>query len=461
MVTRRQFLAACTAMARSARLASAGGLLEIPLEASPTTGRAAARTIEYWGYNGTLPGPLLEVRPGDTVRVSFRNGLPESTNLHFHGLHVSPSGAADNPFLDVPPGEQFLYEFSIPPDHPSGLYWYHPHMHGMAARQVYRGLAGALLVRGDIDAIPEIAAAQEQITILQDFTLDRNNRIPEPSMPERMRGREGSIITLNGEWQPSFSIAHNGLLRLRLVNASCSRHYRIAVEDHPLAVIALDGNSLRAPLFTEDWLLAPGQRADLLLAGNRPAGSYRILNLPYDRGGMGMGFMGGSTAQAPILLATLTYADTAPQSLAIPDTLLPVDPLPSASRLRRFVLSEGGMASFLINGRSFDPDRIDTRVLLGDVEDWEIQNQGDMDHPFHIHTNPFQALDATLQPEPVWRDTIHVPGRSSRRIRIQFRDFPGRTLYHCHILDHEDFGMMGTLDITAAAPPQTASYTAP
>ncbi|MEA5499230.1 multicopper oxidase domain-containing protein [Limnoraphis robusta Tam1] len=113
-------------------------------------------------YNGQIPGPRLEAKPGDTIRINFTNKLSQPTNLHYHGLHISPTGNADNVFLHIPPGESFTYEFTLAKNHPSGTFWYHPHLHGLVAEQLFGGLAGLLIVRGEFDEIPEIKAAQEQ-----------------------------------------------------------------------------------------------------------------------------------------------------------------------------------------------------------------------------------------------------------------------------------------------------------
>ena len=435
---------ACGRLYASSTLHSFDGLLDAFIDARLTAGVIGGRGVQYWGYNGELPGTTFETRPGDTLRVHLRNGLPEATNLHFHGLHVSPSGNADNSFIMVPPGEQFDYEIQIPNDHLSGTFWYHPHVHGVAARQVFHGLAGLLIVRGDLDAIPEIAAAQEQVLVLQDFTFDRSGQISEPSFGQRMQGREGDTLTVNGEVTPTFSIQRNGLLRCRFLNASCSRYYQLSVEEHPMAVVAADGGPLRTPHWTDKWLLAPGQRVDLLIRGERPAGSYRILSLPYDRGSVGMM---GVSPQSPLVLAYLNYSGTAERAVPVPEKLLNVEALPAAALQRRFVLTEGMMGSFQINGRTFRPDRTDTVVELGSTEDWEIENRGGMDHPFHMHVNPFQLVGADGLADSAFLDVINIPRASRRRIRVRFNDFPGLTLYHCHILDHEDLGMMGILEI--------------
>ena len=174
-------------------------------------------------------GPRFEARAGDSVTLRLDNALGEATNLHYHGLHIPPTGAADNIFLHVPDGESFMYQFSIPATHAAGLFWVHPHLHGTVARQVSRGLAMPFVIRGEIDAVPEIAAAEEHILVLQDFELDSNGNPVEPSMPDQMMGREGSVVTLGGAVNPVIGIRQGGLVRLRLINGSVSRFYRLTL----------------------------------------------------------------------------------------------------------------------------------------------------------------------------------------------------------------------------------------
>lgn len=425
---------------------SEAGLLETEIEAVEAWIQLGVSYAHLFTYNAQAPGPILEARAGDTVRLRFTNRLLESTNLHFHGLHVPPTGNGDNVFLEVPPGETVNYQFVLPANHPCGTFWYHPHLHGLAARQLSRGLAGLFLVRGELDEIPAIASAPEHFLVLQDWALDRKGEVIEPSMMQRMNGREGSLITVGNMINPKFSILSGGLLRLRILNASASRFYRLKLEDHPFYVIATDGGPLSAPSAESEILLSPGERVDVLVQGNRDIGTYRLLNLPYNRGGGAM--MGGPSGRAAAeVLATIAYEDRAESTMEVPDRLVAVDPLPApAETARTFTLSESGMR-FLINGREFDHRRVDTQVRLGSVEDWEIINVGAMDHPFHLHTNSFQILDAAGQPERSWKDVVLVPAGQRRRFRVKFADFPGRSVYHCHILDHEDRGMMGVVEM--------------
>ncbi|NEO25985.1 MAG: multicopper oxidase family protein [Kamptonema sp. SIO4C4] len=448
------------------------GLLEVDLTASNSPLNLAGQPTSPFSYNQQIPGPRLEANPGDTIRIHFHNQLPQPTNLHYHGLHIPPTGTADNVFLSVPPQETFTYEFTLPENHPAGTFWYHPHRHGYVADQVFAGLAGLFIVRGELDQIPEIQAAQEAFCVLQDFQLTGNG-FPHQAI---MMGREGDTILINGQTNPTFSLPRQGLLRLRLLNASTSRFYRLSLDNHPFYLLATDGGALAKPQELTELLLTPGERAELLIHGNQDPRAYSLRNLPYNRGGMGMmggGMMGGgmmsdrrrgrrgrrgqgNTNNTPQVLATLRYSE-AETALAVPQRLLAVETLPEPQRVRQFELNHGMMRGqgmiFLINGQPYQGERIDTTVSLNTVEDWEITNTGVMDHPFHLHVNPFQVISRNGQPEPIraWKDTVLIPRGETVRVRIPFRDFTGKTVYHCHILDHEDLGMMGNLEIRPSA----------
>ncbi|MFZ1027659.1 MAG: multicopper oxidase domain-containing protein, partial [Limnoraphis robusta] len=265
---------------------SVGNLLEVDLEAGFEQVSIAGQQAKLLSYNGQIPGPRLEAKPGDTIRINFTNKLSQPTNLHYHGLHIPPTGNADNVFLHIPPGESFTYEFTLAKNHPSGTFWYHPHLHGLVAEQLFGGLAGLLIVRGEFDEIPEIKAAEEQFIVLKDFALEGNQANFQGHMG-MMLGREGELLTVNGELNPNFSIPQGGLLRLRVINASTSRFYRLKLEEHPLYLIATDGGSISEPVELSEVLLTPGERVEILIRGEREPGQYRLLNLPYDRtGGM-------------------------------------------------------------------------------------------------------------------------------------------------------------------------------
>ena len=441
---------------------SAASQLNATLQASDADVSLSGRSARLFTFNGRLPGPLLEARAGDEVTIRFDNALGEATNLHFHGLHIPPTGTGDNIFLHIEPGTTFTYNFALPPDHAAGLFWYHPHLHGATARQLSRGLAGPFVIRGEIDTVPEVAAANEQIMLLQDFELDSRGNVIEPSVPERMHGREGSIVTAGGAINPTIPIQQNGLLRLRLVNASSSRFYRLQIDEHPLHLIGVDGSALGSARTVDEVLFTPGQRLDILIEGARSQGSYRLLNLPYDRGTEMMGGMMGSRRQiaATETLATIEYRGRAERSWTIPGSLPgTIAPLaPSELPPRTFQLGMGMMGggmmrmggggmNFTINGRAFDANRIDSAPRLGTIEDWIYVNSTTMDHPMHLHTNPFQLVDENGAAERAWRDVILVKAGAEARFRVAFKDFAGKTVQHCHILDHEDQGMMATVEM--------------
>ncbi len=458
------------AIARPQVHKSRDGLLELDLEASYRPVRLGNTQAYLLSYNRQVPGPRLEAKPGDTVRIHFTNNLSGPTNLHYHGLHITPQGNADNVFLSIPPKERLTYEFTIPSNHPSATFWYHPHHHTLVAEQVFGGLAGLFIVRGTLDEIPEVKAAQEEFLVLQDFALDANGRMVAPNQMAMMMGREGQLITVNGQVNPHLSIATGGLLRLRLLNASASRFYRLKLAEHPLHLIATDGGALANPVEVSELLLAPGERAEVLVRGERDPGQYRLLNLPYNRSGTGMmgkGMMGqgmsgmmnhdmGNQFQFSQPLATLTYRGSI-TPLALPKQLIPVTVLPEPTVVRRLEFSmamgAGMKMRFMFNNKTFNAKRVDTGVKLGTTEDWDLVNVDPdrMDHPFHVHVNSFQVVAREGKPEPyrAWKDTVLVRGGETVRMRIPFRDFSGKTVYHCHILDHEDLGMMGILEIHA------------
>jgi FtsP/CotA-like multicopper oxidase with cupredoxin domain len=451
---------------------SENGLLEVELKAQYRDLQLADQLIPaMMTYNGQIPAPRLEVKPGDLLRIQLKNTLDQPTNLHFHGLHLSPEGKQDNVFRHIEPKGTFTYELDIHPEQRAGTYWYHPHLHGFTAEQLSRGLAGIIVVRGDLDDIPEIAAAQEEFLLLQDFAVTGGDRQGQGGMMGMhqgqgrgqvnnvnfMAGREGQLQTVNGLHHPTIQVSKD-LLRLRLVNGSTSRFYRLQLNGHQLTQIATDGGALPSPIVVDEIMLTPGQRAEVLIpAAELPEIPIHLVNLPYQRTNMGMmgsQYRDGTEAIADLLRTPKTFAQ-----VAIPKELSTIEPLPEPVQTRRFTLNHGmvpgqGMA-FLINGEPYQHQSQDlpqTVVKLDTIEDWELVNTDVMDHPFHVHVNKFQIISRNGIPETTlaWHDTVLVRIGETVKIRIAFRDFTGETVYHCHILDHEDLGMMGKLKIEPA-----------
>ncbi|GGG57000.1 hypothetical protein GCM10011374_19790 [Kocuria dechangensis] len=457
-------------------LPSAGGLLEQDLEAAPARVRIGSRTANVQAFNGSLPGPTLRVRPGDTLRVRMRNGLAAPTNLHVHGLHVSPEGNGDNPFVSIAPGESFDYEHRIPEDHPPGTYWYHPHHHGHVADQIAAGLYGVIVVE-DPDPVP---VTRERVLVVSDLSLDPDGNLSDVTPMEQMMGREGRIVLVNGQVRPQLSAAPGERELWRVVNACPARFLHLSLDGQGLRLLSRDVGRLREPVDVTEVELAPGNRVELLVETRQ--GTSTLVTSPVDRGSMA-GMMGGGMGRMmgddrpggdePVELLTLGVAgDRAPE----PEAVAAAAPLrdlreePVAQRrtldfamggmgagmmdggmLDGGMMDDGdgpGMMSFTINGQEFDPGRLDETVRAGTVEEWILTNSSPMDHPFHLHVWPMQVVEDGNRDlaEPVWLDVVNIPARGRVVVRVAFDDFPGRTVYHCHILDHEDLGMMGTVE---------------
>jgi FtsP/CotA-like multicopper oxidase with cupredoxin domain len=242
---------------------AAPDIVEVALEATPARVSVAGRSAALWTYSGILPGPRIEARAGDTIRVRFTNRLPESTNLHFHGLHVTPEGNGDNVWLSIAPGETFIHELALPASE-GGLFWYHPHPHHRLAHQLWQGLAGPLVIRTPTDALPELIDADERVIMLRDLAL-------EDGLPERhgrrdwSPGKSGDLLLVNGAIRPVLE-AKSRLVRLRLINAANARYFLLAVgHGRPFHVIATDGRFLEQPVPHTELLLAPANRADVLI----------------------------------------------------------------------------------------------------------------------------------------------------------------------------------------------------
>jgi FtsP/CotA-like multicopper oxidase with cupredoxin domain len=425
---------------------TAPDLVEINLEALETRVRLETGDAFLKTYNGLFPGPVLHVREGDTVRLNFTNRLREPTNLHLHGMRLAPD--VDAPLLEISPGASRLYEFAVPKGS-SGTYWYHPHVHGRVATQMAAGLSGALIVSGPLEVMPELRQAEDHVVVLKDLALV--NGVPRRhSMMDAMAGMKGSIF-VNGLRTPTIR-ARSSLVRLRLVNASNARAYRLRLEQHLLHLIASDAGMIERPVALEELLLVPGERAEVLVQ-LRGAGSFRLENLPYNRGPHDMnGMMGRESAQESLALLTLIAPDD-PAPTRLPSSLMPVERLQvdRAVVTRHIVMQESMMPmGFYLNGERFDHHRVDLHGKLGALEVWELENRGDMDHPFHLHTYPFQILERDGVPEVVraWKDVVNVRRHERVKIAVPLRDFTGLTVYHCHVLEHEDLGMMGLLEVT-------------
>ncbi len=407
-------------------------------------------STEMFTYNGTSPGPTLEVHEGDRVTVHFRNRLDEPSTIHWHGMHI-PFAADGSPYHPVAPGESFDYVFTVPKGS-AGTYWYHPHPDHRTGSQVARGLYGALIVRAADDPLPRTLT--EQVVLLSDNRFGDDGSIDLPARhtmrgrTDEENGREGDVVFVSGRVRPSLSIRSGEVQRWRIINASAARVYRLAIPGHTFLHVGSDGGLFETPVEVSEITVAPAERVEVLVRGTAPPGSTAELQaVPYDRY---IPQTRPADWKRPRTLLTLQYDAEGPVvALAIPATLRRIEWI-DTSRVtahRVMALSQG-----MINGRKMDLNRVDVTAPLGATEIWEVENLVGMDHPFHLHGFQFQVLsrNGESEPFPSWKDVVNVPKHESARFVVRYDDFPGKWMFHCHILDHEDHGMMGVLEITPA-----------
>jgi FtsP/CotA-like multicopper oxidase with cupredoxin domain len=424
------------------------GTVEVTLTAAPA--RLALRPgtmTDTYAYNGRVPGPTLEVHEGDHVIVHFHNALPEASTIHWHGIHL-PANQDGSPFDPVPPGTQRDYVFTIAPG-TAGTYWYHPHVDRRTGPQVAKGLIGALIVRAANDPLPAVIA--EKVLILADQRLLPNGAIdiPDPQSPQGIvddsNGREGNVLFVNGQVMPTITIRSGEVQRWRVINASAARVYRLAIPGQTFLHVGSDGGLFERPVEVKEIVLANSERVELLVRGTgRPGSRTRLQTLPYDRYVPQTRPKDWNLARD---LLWVQYLDVQPMaSVALPAVLRPVPVLDAAkaTATRVFSLSAG-----LINGKQMDMRRVDVTTRLGATEIWQLENLVGMDHPFHLHGFRFQVLDRDGVAEPYrsWKDAVNVPKHATVRFIVRYKDFAGKWMFHCHILDHEDHGMMGVLEL--------------
>ena len=443
-------------LVRLTNTSSTPGVVEVSLTASPVDIELVpgVRTT-FWAYNGSVPGPLIEAHEGDRIRVSFTNALSvQESTVHWHGMPV-PTSEDGNPLDPVAAGATRLYEFVLPTGC-AASYWYHPHPHRVTHEQVFRGLAGVFLVKPAVDPLP--AGVIDTPLVISDLRLDSSYRIAPNSALDYVFGREGDVLLVNGGRRPVLTTAPGVAHRFRLFNATNARYLRLAIDGTTMTLVGTDGGLIEAPVAgLTELLLAPGERAEVVVAFNADT---VLRNLPYDRGSMMMGRGGVTRASEGILSVEVQGVSAVP--IALPQKLRTVDQLPAATVTRRLVLGPemimGGMTgmsvgAFTINGRSFDMSRVDLTARVGEVELWEVVNPTGMDHPFHLHGTQFQVVErvragvARAEPLLAWKDTVNVARGESVRFRVR-QDLPGLRMYHCHILEHEDQGMMGVLKVS-------------
>lgn len=403
--------------------------------------------------NGSVPSPTIRARRGEVAQLQFVNQLADPTILHWHGLIV-PADADGHPRDTVPASGQYQYAFPIVQR--AGTYWYHPHAHHLTAMQVHRGMAGFFVVSDDEeDALQLPGGSREFLLMLQDRAEPGAAPFEyAPSPADLHVGMLRDVAYGNGVPRPT-ALVPPGPCRLRILNASHARVYRLALDGGtPLTVIGNDGGLLPAPVTAESVYLGVGERIDCLvdLAAVRPGGRVMLRSLPF-----ALPSAAGATSSqgtAMDLLELIRLPGDAPRANPLPLALSNITPHPAPSATRTFVFTSAVGASHRINGLSYDINRIDIQIPLGQVERWVFQNDGDLPHPVHLHGTQFQVASRSggrnvVYPyEMGWKDTVLVFPEETVAVTVRFDTYAGVYLLHCHNLQHEDDGMMLNVEVT-------------
>ena len=444
-------LAGCVGVERVSVDTPAATPLSIPLLLEPTIENGVSRyalTIgksqhdyrqgrmtDTYSYNGTsVLGPTLRLRTGDSVVISVTNELDETTTTHWHGADV-PAEDDGGPHSLIEPGETWVADFDV--IQPAATLWYHPHAHGSTAEHVYRGAAGLMIIEDDnpaAAALPATYGVDDIPVIIQDRDFTGNGQL-DFAIDEGDDGNLYSTLTVNGTIDPYVEVPE-GLVRLRLLNGSQARIYRLSVEGAGMTRIASDGGYLAGPVVLDQLVLAPGDRAEIVVdVGTESAALVdsafgRVLELRPNGSASG-------TSILPDKLATIER---------ITESEITVDRSFRMGDVRNFWEFS---PSWAINGVQFDMNRIDVTVRLGATERCTLSSD-DGQHVFHPHQIQFQILAINGEPPPPeesgWEDSVWVNADREVVIAARFKTYAAEDIpymFHCHVLDHEDLGMMG------------------
>jgi FtsP/CotA-like multicopper oxidase with cupredoxin domain len=402
-----------------------------------TTELLPGKPTETWGFNGSYLGPTLRAARGEDVRVNVHNELAETTTVHWHGMHV-PAEYDGGPHQPIDPGETWSPHWRIA--QPAATLWYHPHPHGQTREHVNKGLAGMFILDDPgspvAGQLPHEYGVDDVPLIVQDKRLDDDGELGN--------GGLGEHVLVNGTYRPYFDVTTERV-RLRLLNASVKRVFSFGFsDDRSFTMVGSGGGLLPAPATMDRLLLSPGERAEIVVdmqAGERVV--LRSFNPDLGMNYLGERFDGGEDEFDVLELRAAAHLRPSP---TVPDELAPAPDLDVEGATVRTFEMQGRQ----INGKSMDMSRVDETVELGSTEIWEVTNTDGGYHNFHAHDVQFQVLSVDGHaPGPAlsgWKDTVYMaPGRTVR-LAAEFTDYADPDspyMYHCHLLQHEDRGMMG------------------
>lgn len=397
------------------------------------------KKIKAWGFNNQFPGPVLKAKKGDTLIVKVKNKLNEPTVIHWHGIRLPSSmdGTAETQ-KPIMPGEEFEYRFLVPD---AGSFWYHSHHN--EKWQMERGMYGALIVEDDSDPVVDA----ERVFMIDDMKLLSDNSFKKGNFfqrwAERHDGREGNTLLINGKEQPVVSMHAGQTERWRFINSSSARYFLLHLEGRPFRIMATDGGLLQKTIEATEVLITPGERVDVLAGPFNEDENFSIESLPYNR----MTFLKAKRQR----FAKVVVGKAKPTKASIPDSMRTIEVLATvdAAVTRKVKLSVGASMKhgidFLVNNQLHSNDK---PVNLGELQVWEVSNTSLMDHPFHLHGFFFQVLEVNGKAPGYlsWKDTINLPPQSKVKI-AWIPERPGIWMYHCHILEHHEAGMMAIFEV--------------
>lgn len=431
---------------------STSGVLRTTFTIKPTTYDVAGHQVTGLSYAGQFFGPTLRVKPGDLIVMKVLNRFGQPTNMHTHGVHTSPIGISDNVLRVMDAGTDSRVRIRIPRDIAPGTYWYHAHLHGLTESQVFGGLAGALIVDGIDPLLPKrLRGLTERLVALKDLQIDQDNRI----LSDDINSDAPTTRTVNGQVNPVIRARPGRPELWRIANMSADIWYRLELDGAKWTVIGEDANPRAVTTDDAELLMPPGKRFDVLVTFPK-ADTYRLRTLPLDTGPEGDEY-------PERVLATVVADGPAVRTPAMPASLVPRPALEDApiAQERQVIFSEeahGDVFKTFINGEQFTEGTTMFTPKLGTVEEWTITNTSHEEHPFHIHVNDFQVISVNGKPQPDrgLQDIVPLPVGGQVVIRMRFENFLGRYVFHCHILDHEDAGMMAMIDVTKNGLPEPA-----
>ena len=397
-------------------------------------------TIDAAVFNGEYSGPILRVHPGDVMRIKFINHLSRPANIHYHGLETSPLDNGDNIHISVKPGETFNYEIKIEKTQAPGIYWYHDHTHGISEKNVMDGLSGTLIVEGFSEQFPALAGIKEQILVLKDYEF------PSSKDPYIVKYLHRVAQSINGQALVNIKMQPGETQLWRLTNQSANRIFHVALQGHKFRVIANDGRTALQETVQDTLDIVPAGRVEVLVDAGA-AGNYDLMTKKVFTDD-------SSDLSADRIQGKIIVSGEPKQTISTITSFAKNEDLSTRKidEHRTIVFSQlNDDQNFFVNGRKYNNDRIDIRVPLGNTEEWTIRNDSDDFHVFHIHQVHFQIteIDGKKIPFNGYVDNANISSRSVVKLIIPFTDpvIVGKFVLHCHVLRHEDHGMMAHIEV--------------